>query len=129
MPPFEDESEDLIGGDGEAIPDEEDGEELFGDNMEAYVTGFFILFNEVFFVFDLLIIVIFSDYRPIPALDVYDANILDEGDYDMLSETGRQEAEAEMRRRDREDGRTAGRMRKGLLYGKFFEIYAILCLF
>lgn len=36
LPPFEDESEDLVGVDeAELLPEEEDGEELFGDNMEA----------------------------------------------------------------------------------------------
>ncbi|KAH9363910.1 hypothetical protein HPB48_003201 [Haemaphysalis longicornis] len=53
LPPFEDESE-LLGGVGNEDDDgrqddvqEEDGEELFGDNME-------------------------DDYRPIPELDRYD---------------------------------------------------------
>ena len=43
--------------------------------------------------------------------------MLDEDDYDNLSEGDRQAAEAAMRRRDREEGRgEGGRMRRGLLY-------------
>ncbi|KAG1671758.1 DNA replication licensing factor mcm2 [Nymphon striatum] len=64
-----------------------------------------------------------ADYRPIPALDVYDPNLLDEEDYDMLSESGRQAAEADMRRRDKDEGRIAGRMRKGLLYALVFFFF------
>lgn len=64
------------------------------------------------------------DYRPIPALDVYDPNVLDDEDYDLLSETDRAAAEATMRQRDREEGRVTGRMRRGLLYGD--NIYSYL---
>ena len=60
--------------------EEEDGEELFGDNME-------------------------NDYRAMPALDRYDRNLLDEDDYDMMSESDRAAAEAAMRKRDRELGK------------------------
>ena len=43
--------------------------------------------------------------------------MLDDSDYDNLSEGGRQDAEAAMRQRDREEGRVAGRgMRRGLIY-------------
>nr|CAD7408822.1 unnamed protein product [Timema poppensis] len=59
--------------------EEEDGEELFGDNMEA-------------------------DYRPMPALDRYDRDNLDEDDYEDISQTDRQAAELAMKRRDREEG-------------------------
>lgn len=45
-----------------------------------------------------------SDYRPMPALDRYDAGNLDEEDYDAMSQTERMAAEEEMRRRDREMG-------------------------
>uniref|UniRef100_A0A182PM87 DNA replication licensing factor MCM2 n=1 Tax=Anopheles epiroticus TaxID=199890 RepID=A0A182PM87_9DIPT len=80
--PFEDEAEIL--GDTtvrDEIYDEEeaDGEELFGDNMEA-------------------------DYRPAPHLDRYDMDDLDTEDYSEISQTDRAAAEAEMRRRDREAG-------------------------
>ena len=78
LPPFED--EDLIGEPRNEEEEEEDGEELFGDNME-------------------------NDYRPMPALDRYDPNILDEDDYDMMSESDRAAAEASMRKRDRELGK------------------------
>ncbi|GFY75172.1 DNA replication licensing factor Mcm2 [Trichonephila inaurata madagascariensis] len=88
---MEDESE-LIGGAGEDQEmEEEDGEELFGDNMEA-------------------------DYRVIPGLDRYDPDIMDDSEYSALSEGDRQAAEEEMRRRDREEGRGLGRMRRGLLF-------------
>ena len=59
------------------------------------------------------------DYRPIPELDVYDPEALDdEADFSDLSETARQAAEREIRQREREEGRIAGRMRRGLMYGK-----------
>lgn len=87
LPPFEDESE----MDQNAVVEEEDGEELFGDNLE-------------------------QDYRPIPALDIYDQEGLDEGDYSDISETHRAAAEREIRQREREEGRHAGRMRRGLMY-------------
>ena len=57
------------------------------------------------------------DYRPIPALDIYDQEGLDEGDYSDISETHRAAAEREIRQREREEGRHAGRMRRGLMYG------------
>ncbi|OWR41481.1 DNA replication licensing factor Mcm2 like protein [Danaus plexippus plexippus] len=74
---FEDEG--AILGDN-ADEEEEDGEELFNDNMEA-------------------------DYRPMPALDRYDAEDLDEEDYDAMSVEDRVAAERELQRRDRDEGR------------------------
>ncbi len=95
LPPFEDEDGDHLGGGGGAVEmeeEEEDGEELFGDRME-------------------------DDYRPMPGLDRYDPNMLDDEDFDAMSESDRAAAEAALRRRDREEGRRAdGRMRRGLLY-------------
>lgn len=88
LPPFEDDSE-LMG--DNAGEEEEDGEELFGDQLE-------------------------QDYRAIPALDRYDQEGLDEDDYSELSENQRQAAEREMRQRDREEGILTGRMRRGLMY-------------
>jgi len=83
-----------LGGMGNA-PDEEEGEgegeNLFGDDMER-------------------------DYRPMPQLDTFDPDLLDEDEYEALSEGERQAAEASMRKRDREEGRGEGRMRRGLLY-------------
>lgn len=97
LPPFEDESELIAAPEEEGqVEEEEDGEELFGDNLE-------------------------DDYRPIPALDRYDPRILDESEYSALSEGDRQAAEDEMRRRDRAEGRTVGRMRRGLLYDESDE--------
>lgn len=86
--PFEDES--VAGGSG-ATDIEEEGEELFGDNME-------------------------NDYRPISGLDRYEPDMLDDSDVESMSMSGRLSAEAAMRRRDREEGRDVGRMRRGLLY-------------
>lgn len=59
--------------------EDEDGEELFGDNME-------------------------NDYRPVPHLDRYEMDDLDQEDYSDISQGDRAAAEAEMRRRDRAAG-------------------------
>ncbi|CAL8337662.1 unnamed protein product [Lota lota] len=92
LPPFEDESEGLLG-EG-TLPGEEDGdgEELIGDGMER-------------------------DYRAIPELDRYEAEglDLDEEELSELSPGARAAAEEAMRRRDREQG-LSGRLRRGLLY-------------
>ena len=69
--------------------DDESGEELFGDNFER-------------------------DYRPRPELDVYEADMLDDSAVSELSLGERIAAEAEMRDRDRDEGRRLGRMRRGL---------------
>ena len=87
LPPFQDLT-DAPGGD-----EEEDGEELFGDNLE-------------------------QDYRAIPALDRYDAEVMDEEDYEGMTVEERLAAEAALKRRDAERGIAAGRMRRGLLYGE-----------
>ncbi|XP_018331325.1 DNA replication licensing factor Mcm2 isoform X2 [Agrilus planipennis] len=79
--PFEDEA-DILGDMSQAddaMQEEEEGEELFGDNMEA-------------------------DYRHIPELDTYDIDNLDTEEYDELSPTARLAAERELQRRDRERG-------------------------
>merc|ERR1739844_57759 len=90
LPPFED--EELLGEPRNEEEEEDDGEELFGDNME-------------------------NDYRPMPGLDRYDRDLLDEDDFQMMSEGDRAAAEAALRQRDRAEGRRAdGRMRRGLLY-------------
>ncbi|MBN3325805.1 MCM2 factor, partial [Atractosteus spatula] len=92
LPPFEDESEGLLGED--PLPEEEeeeDGEELIGDGMER-------------------------DYRAIPELDRYEEEGLDdEEDLSELSPGARAAAEEAMRRRDQERG-MGGRLRRGLLY-------------
>uniref|UniRef100_A0A8B9S7Q9 DNA replication licensing factor MCM2 n=1 Tax=Apteryx owenii TaxID=8824 RepID=A0A8B9S7Q9_APTOW len=91
-PPFEDESEGLLGTEG--LPEEEEeGEELIGEGMER-------------------------DYRPIPELDVYEAEglALDDEDVEELTASQREAAERAMRQRDRELERGMGRMRRGLLY-------------
>uniref|UniRef100_A0A8C4XG59 DNA replication licensing factor MCM2 n=1 Tax=Erpetoichthys calabaricus TaxID=27687 RepID=A0A8C4XG59_ERPCA len=91
LPPFEDESEGLLGAEGLPDEEEEDGEDLIGDDMER-------------------------DYRAIAELDVYEAEGLDDDeDLSELSPGARAAAEAAMRRRDQERG-LSGRMRRGLLY-------------
>ena len=47
----------------------------------------------------------------------FDPQLLDEEEYEALSEGERRDAEASMRKRDRAEGRNEGRMRRGLLYG------------
>ncbi|XP_076287791.1 DNA replication licensing factor Mcm2 isoform X1 [Lasioglossum baleicum] len=78
--PFEDES-DLLGNDNDINLEEqeEDGEELFGDNME-------------------------DDYRPMPALDRYDPNLVDDEAYSEMSQGERAAAESAMHQRDRAAG-------------------------
>ncbi|XP_066139011.1 DNA replication licensing factor Mcm2 [Euwallacea fornicatus] len=76
LEPFEDEG---LLGDLDADMEEEEGEELFGDNME-------------------------NDYRPMPHLDRYDDRLLDEEDYDPMSIEDRLAAEADLRQRDRDQG-------------------------
>lgn len=74
--PFENEDE-ILGDTTVRQDDEEDeGEELFGDNME-------------------------NDYRPRPELDRYDRADLDDDDFSDISESDRRAAEGEMFRRDR----------------------------
>ncbi|XP_066103032.1 DNA replication licensing factor MCM2 [Saccopteryx bilineata] len=93
LPPFEDESEGLLGTEGPLEEEEEDGEELIGDGMER-------------------------DYRAIPELDTYEAEglALDDEDVEELTASQREAAERAMRQRDREASRGLGRMRRGLLY-------------
>ncbi|KAH9506430.1 MCM DNA helicase complex subunit [Dermatophagoides farinae] len=69
--------------------DEESGEELFGNDFER-------------------------DYLPRPELDVYERDQLDDASYSELSADDRRAAEAELRQRDKIEGRIAGRMRRGL---------------
>lgn len=74
--PFENEDEILGDTTVRQEDEEDDGEELFGDNME-------------------------NDYRPRPELDRYDEALLDEDDYSDISDSERRAAEVEMSRRDR----------------------------
>ncbi|XP_031573704.1 DNA replication licensing factor mcm2-like [Actinia tenebrosa] len=90
LPPFEDETDAVLGNEGSGI-EEEDGEELFGDRME-------------------------DDYRVIPALDTYDPAALDDEDYDELAPDQRAAAERAMRKRDRDEAAATGRLRRGILY-------------
>lgn len=113
MPAFEDEG--ALLGDLDAEMEEDEGEDLFGDNMEKCVLQFFFIFNEMMdnwaihsqgFKFQYSLIFIFSDYRPMPHLDRYDDRILDEDEYEQMSVGDRLAAEEELRRRDREMGIT-----------------------
>ncbi|XP_062522583.1 DNA replication licensing factor mcm2-like isoform X2 [Corticium candelabrum] len=97
LPPFQNETDELLGDENENEEettriDEQEGEELFGEAMER-------------------------DYRAIPELDVYESEGMDSraGDF-SLSPGARREAEIEMRRRDRAERAAQGRMRRGLLY-------------
>lgn len=49
---------------------------------------------------------------------MYDRDNLDDSEYSMMSEGDRGAAEAQMRKRDREEGRPLGGMRRGFLYGE-----------
>lgn len=65
---------------------------------------------------DILQIVICRDYRPIPELDRYEAEGMNDEDLSELSPGARARTEAAMNDRDRRMG--VGRMPRGLLYGK-----------
>ena len=60
------------------------------------------------------------------ATNRYDPNLLDDSDYDGMSEGERAAAEAMMRKRDREEGRMDGRMRRGLLVRSLIPFYRYL---
>jgi len=68
------------------------------------------------------------DYRRIPELDVYDANALDDEEYEALSPSARAEVDRLLRKRDREEALGKGRIRPGLLYGEPIGLEAILTL-
>lgn len=53
-----------------------------------------------------------------PHLDVYDENVVDDEDYEAMTAETRAAAEREMRKRDRQEALSQGRMRPDLLYGK-----------
>lgn len=62
------------------------------------------------------------DYRAIPALDKYEEEGLDlDEELSELSPGARAAAEEAMRVRDREQG-VSGRLRRGLLYGKYLRL-------
>jgi DNA replication licensing factor MCM2 len=63
-----------------------------------------------------------SDYRPVPELDKYDAEDLDEETYDNMEIDVRLQAEREMKKRDKHEGRlTQGRIKDSLLYSELSE--------
>lgn len=53
-----------------------------------------------------------------PHLDVYDENVVDDEDYEAMTAETRAAAEREMRKRDRQEALSQGRMRPDLLYGR-----------
>ena len=123
LPPFEDES--ALFGNDDPEQEEEEGEELFGDQMERFENVFTLLrlisflSNPKWAVLYLLPgFPIYRDYRPNPYLDTYEAQDEDDHDFSDLSMSERLAAEREMRKRDREEGLITGRMRRGLLYGQ-----------
>ena len=63
------------------------------------------------------------DCRPIAALDVYDAAGLDDEEFDEMDPEARREAERLMRKRDREEAATRGRLHRGLLYGTCMRFF------
>lgn len=52
-------------------------------------------------------------------MDQYDPDAMDDSEYSALSEGDRRAAEEAMRQRDRDEGRRTGRMRRGLIFGKY----------
>lgn len=48
---------------------------------------------------------------------MYDRDNLDDSEFSVISDGDRMAAEAQMRKRDRDEGRAAGGMRRGFLYG------------
>uniref|UniRef100_UPI00358E0689 DNA replication licensing factor MCM2 n=1 Tax=Myxine glutinosa TaxID=7769 RepID=UPI00358E0689 len=90
-PPFEDETDALLGADGDEDADES-GEGLFENNMER-------------------------DYRPISGLDQYEPEGMDDADsMSELSFGARIEVEEKLDKRDRDQGWGASRTGRGLLY-------------
>lgn len=89
--------DDILGAQGDAEEDEE-GEDLFGDNME-------------------------DDYRQVAELDKYDPEDLDQEEYDDIDVEDRFAAEALMKKRDRKEGKstTQGRIKDSLLYSELSE--------
>lgn len=96
--PFQEDVDEILGGQGNLEEEEEEGEDLFGDNME-------------------------DDYKRVPELDKYDAEDLDQEDYSDMEVDERQAAEREMRKRDKRDGRSVvkGRIKESLLYSELSE--------
>lgn len=101
--PFNDNEleDDILGGQDDDVinEEEEDGEDLFGDNME-------------------------EDYRPVPELDKYDPQDIDQEDYDDMDIEERVLAEREMKKRDKKEGRsvTQGKIKDSLLYSELSEL-------
>ena len=118
MPPFEDDGDDL---DSTVREEEDDGEDLFDDNLERFAKKFCKIMITLQYT-NKLLLCYGRDYRSIPALDVYERTGIDNIEYEQMSPGARHEAEIAMRKRDREEARIAGRLREGVLYGMYHSI-------
>jgi DNA replication licensing factor MCM2 len=94
----EDLANEILGEQAAVAEEEEDGEDLFGDNME-------------------------DDYRHIPELDKYDAEDVDQNDYSDMDIEDRVAAERELKKRDKMEGRSniRGKIKDSLLYSELSE--------
>jgi DNA replication licensing factor MCM2 len=65
-----------------------------------------------------------EDYRPVPELDKYDPQDIDQEDYDDMDIEERVLAEREMKKRDKKEGRsvTQGKIKDSLLYSELSEL-------
>ena len=71
--------------------DDEDGENLFGDNMERWIDSTFVKYK---------LLISLRDYRSQPELDVLSQSGIDDSEFDEISIGARREAEREMAMRD-----------------------------
>ena len=58
------------------------------------------------------------EYAPIPELDAYGSEGVDDEDYDNITAEQRARAEKEISRREKQEALASGRLRPGLLYGR-----------
>lgn len=92
-------NEDILGDNPEGEEEEEDGEDLFGDNME-------------------------DDYKPVPELDKYEGEDIDDNDdYEDMDIGDRRAVEVELQKRDKLEKRStkAGLIKDSLLYSELSE--------
>lgn len=95
--PFRDEGVEEILGE-QMNEEDDDGEDLFGDNLE-------------------------DDYKPVPELDKYEGDDIDQEEYDDMDIGDRNAVERELQKRDKREGRsvTQGRIKDSLLYSELSE--------
>ena len=58
------------------------------------------------------------EYAPIPELDAYGSEGVDDEEYDNITAEQRARAEKEISRREKQEALASGRLRPGLLYGR-----------